>query len=127
MAVYLSNAFSLNMFSVEDFTLLRIRKVAASDVPQAATSAVGHADTARVISGMLGYEIIVNRINVSLQADDVLYVAQYKGPRLAEGATQLPEGATIEFFEVTLKPQGCSNCPAHDCNSCSTMIWTHGG
>ena len=123
---FLSNAFSLNMISVDDFTLFRARKVEPSDIPQDAISAIGHADTARVVSGILGYEVQPNRINVELKEDDVLYVAQYKGPRLPEGATTLPEGATLEFLEITLKPEGCGSCPAIDCNACTLMRWTHG-
>lgn len=123
---YLSNAFSMNMVSVEDFTLIRARKVTPADVPQNAISAIGHADTARVVSGILGYEVPANRINVSLEKDDVLFVAQYKGPRLPEGATQLPDGATLEFLEITFKPEGCKGCPGVDCNMCTMLSWTHG-
>ena len=126
MTTYLSNAFSLNMVSFEDFALIRARKVKPADVPQNAISAIGHADTARVVSGILGFEVPANRMNVSLEKDDVLFVAQYKGPRLPEGATQLPDGATLEFLEIMLQPQGCKGCPAYDCNACGMIAWTHG-
>lgn len=126
MTTYLSNAFSMNMVSVEDFTLIRARKVSPTDVPQNAISAIGHADTARIVSGILGYEVPANRMNVSLEKDDVLFVAQYKGPRLPEGATQLPEGATLEFLEITFQPSGCKGCPGVDCNMCTMLSWTHG-
>ena len=126
MTTYLSNAFSMNMVSVEDFTLIRARKVTPADVPQNAISAIGHADTARVVSGILGYEVPANRMNVSLEKDDVLFVAQYKGPRLPEGATQLPDGATLEFLEITFKPEGCKGCPAVDCNLCGVTSWANG-
>ncbi len=115
---YLGNAFSLNMVFSESFTL-RARKVTPADIPVEAISAIGHADTARVVSGILGREIPANRVNVALKEGDILYVAQYKGPRLEEGATKLPEGATLEFMEVTLRPNGCENCPA-------MQNWTHG-
>ena len=123
---YISNAFSLNMIHVEKFSLIRARKVTPADVSKSAISAIGHADTARVVSGILGFEVPENRMNVSLKEEDVLYVAQYKGPRLPEGATELPEGATLEFLEITLKPEGCKQCPACDCNLCSLNWWTHG-
>ena len=126
MTTYISNAFSMNMVSVEDFTLIRARKVTPADVPQNAISAIGHADTARVVSSILGYEVPANRVNVSLEKDDVLFVAQYKGPRLPEGATQLPDGATLEFLEITFQPKGCKGCPAVDCNTCGMMSWAHG-
>ncbi len=124
---YLSNALSLNMIPVEKFTLIRVSKVNPSDIPTDAISAIGHVDTARVVAGILGREILPNRINVTLNEDDVLYVAQYKGPRLEEGATKLPEGATLEFLEVTLKPGGCGTCSPVSCEFCVPMTnWTHG-
>lgn len=126
MLTYLANELSLNMIPVEDFTLIRVRKVTPDNVPKNAISAIGHADTARVVSGILGYEVPANRINVSLKKDDVLFVAQYKGPRLPEGATQLPDGATLEFLEITFRQEGCNGCPGTDCNFCTMLSWTHG-
>ena len=104
---YLSNAFSLNMIPEYDYSLIRIRKVSPSDIPDGVISVIGHKDTATVVSGILGFETPFNRVNLVLDSDDILYVAQYKGPRLPEGATQLPEGATIEFQEIILLPGWC--------------------
>jgi hypothetical protein len=66
-------------------------------------SAVGHADTAAVFSTVLGIPVPCNRVNVSLKPGDAAIVGQYIGPRLPEGATTLPEGATIKWLltEVT--------------------------
>jgi hypothetical protein len=63
-------------------------------------SGIGHADTANVVSSILGIEVQVNRINITLEPTDELIVAQYIGPRLPEGATELPEGSTIKFYHV---------------------------
>lgn len=64
-------------------------------------SAVGHADTAAVISAMVGAEVPMARVNVpALQDGDAHYLALYQGPRLPEGATTLPEGANLSFFEL---------------------------
>lgn len=52
------------------------------------------------MSGVLGLGVQANRINVQLGDDQRIIVAQYRGPRLPEGATQLPEGATLEFYRV---------------------------
>ena len=123
---YISNAFSLNMLTVDDFSLVRIKKVSASEIPADVTSVIGHPDTASVVSNILGFETPYNRVSLTLESDDVLYVAQYKGPRLPEGATELPEGATIEFLEVSMRPEGCSGCPGIDCNLCNMISWTHG-
>lgn len=126
MAKYLGNAFSLNMVSVDTFTLFRAKKIAPERVPTDAVSVIGHADTARVVGGILRREVPANRVTLHLQPGDELYVAQYTGPRLQEGATELPEGAKLEFFEITFVPAGCKGCPACDCNACGMMQWTHG-
>lgn len=63
-------------------------------------SAIGHADTATVVSGILGTDVPMNRISVSLEGEWKILVAQYSGPRLQEGAKSLPEGATIQFWIV---------------------------
>lgn len=67
-------------------------------------SAIGHADTARIVSGLLGVELPANRISVKMTGMESLVVAQYSGSRLPEGATTLPEGAKVEFWEVSLAP-----------------------
>ena len=64
-------------------------------------SAIGHADTARIVGQELGIELQADRRNVTL-GDELTLVAQYVGPRLPEGATELPQGARIEFFVVRL-------------------------
>lgn len=66
-------------------------------------SCIGHASTARILSSLLGQEVPVNRCNVQLGHFDTAIVAQYHGPRLPEGATTLPEGATIEFYKVDME------------------------
>lgn len=126
MKKYIGNALSLNMMSIDDFSLLRIKKVSASDIPEDVESVIGHPDTAKVVGNLLGFETPFNRVSLQLERDDILYVAQYKGPRLPEGATTLPDGATLDFYEVTQKHGGCSGCPGVDCNLCGIISWTHG-
>lgn len=118
---YLANAFSINMLPVENFTLLQIKRVESQEVPSDVVSAIGHPDTARVVQGILDYEVPCNRLSLKLEPEDTLYVAQYTGPRLPEGATKLPEGANLEFFRVTLKPEGCLGCREQECTGCA--IW----
>ena len=67
-----------------------------------AISAIGHADTAAVVSGLLGREIEPDRIDIKLAPGDQMMVAQYTGPRLPEGATMLPKGARVTFWLVTV-------------------------
>lgn len=101
----LSNAFSLNMVAALPVTI-SVRELALDEVIKMLnsgfTSAVGHADTAAVFSDQLGVTVPTNRITVSLNKGDVVLVGQYRGPRLPEGATTLPEGASIVWCLVTL-------------------------
>lgn len=73
-------------------------------------SCVGHAETARIFSSELSkyhpaIEIPANRVSVKLAAGEQAFIGQYSGPRLPEGATTLPEGATIRWLiaEVSME------------------------
>ena len=102
---YLSNAFSWNMLA--SFPM----SVNASEITEAsaaqymrmgAVSAVGHQSTADVFSSELGVPVPMQRTTVSLKGGDRLIVGQYRGPRLEEGVTSLPEGATIQWLLVLI-------------------------
>ena len=100
MKTFLCNAFSINMINDRaDVTFVNVDEPTQFLV-KGFESAVGHADTARVFSSILGMEVQANRINVVLDDENRLVVGQYKGPRLPEGATKLPEGAVIEWWLV---------------------------
>jgi hypothetical protein len=103
MANYIGNGFSLQMIAPEIDVIIRRRPVCASDVPSDVYSIFGHADTARVVENMLGFPVPMNRESITLREGDKLYVAQIFGGRLPEGATQLPEGTKICFFEVSFE------------------------
>jgi hypothetical protein len=102
------NAVSLNMIppAVQDGGII-FRRLSADEarrlVHEASQieSAIGHADTARIVGLALGIELQADRRTVTL-GDELTLVAQYVGPRLPEGATELPAGARIEFFVVRL-------------------------
>lgn len=106
--IILANAFSLQMLAsdIKDahFESVEVSKIIelANDSRNTVISAIGHGDTARVISNMLGVEIPSNRINVHLEKGDSIYVAQIIGGRLAEGATTLPENFSLKFIRVTV-------------------------
>jgi len=91
---YLSNAFSLGMLPRGAAPL--IQELDGRPSFDGLTSVVGHADTAAILG------VAFNRATLRLAAGDVLIVAQLDGPRLAEGATTLPEGASFRWFEITL-------------------------
>ena len=104
--MYLLNAFSLNM--VEGFpSTIHVEEVglegARDSLADGFESAVGHADTAAVFESQLGMEVPANRVKVVLGKGDTALVGQYRGPRLPEGATTLPEGATIQWLRVTVE------------------------
>lgn len=91
---FLANAFSLQMLDTTTPHVIRVEPV--DKIPEGCISAIGHADTARI----LGVEC--NRVNLSLKKGDVLYVAQVIGGRLPEGCTILPKGFKMTFLKVTI-------------------------
>jgi hypothetical protein len=106
---YISNSFSLNMLPGEHAWPVHLlclpvsvetARLMATD-PNA-VSVVGHADTAALFSAQLGVAVACDRATVTLTGNDSLLVGQYRGPRLPEGSTTLPEGATIEWWLITI-------------------------
>lgn len=129
MTVYLANAFSLQMQGGNEcvtsqvsfseacnmiVTLIpgpyidRESEKDGSDMIYALTakSCVGHADIASVLSKLIGFDVPINRVSVSLKPGDNLVVGQYVGPRLPEGCKELPEGARIEWYVVSCHKAG---------------------
>lgn len=101
MKNYLGNAFSLNMLKDDcDITIKTIKK---GDIPQDVISVVGHEATSQILTNELGFNVAFNRATLTLEKGDILYIGQYRGPRLEEGTTILPQGATIEYKKVTIK------------------------
>lgn len=99
--MYLLNAFSLNMLAGNaDVHVREVSLETARNLAKVCTSAVGHADTAAVFADVLGVPVPCNRVSVSLDHCATALVGQYSGPRLPEGATSLPEGATIKWVIV---------------------------
>lgn len=106
--VILANAFSVQMLNLSDliwetpvtFTLLSLDD-AKEILSNGFTSAIGHVDTAQVVSGLLGMDVPANRISISLESGkDTLIIAQIMGGRLPEGATTIPDGMRIDFIKV---------------------------
>lgn len=125
----LANAFSISMLPMEAMNFIRVRKITPDEIPTDVESAIGHENTAKVVSSMLGFEVKPNRVSIRMSESDVLYVAQYTGPRLPEGATTLPEGASLEFFEVTFHQEGCRGCQGYNsgtCPNCGFSLWLSG-
>ena len=101
MKKFLTNAFSIQM--LQKGGLVRFDEIAPEDIPADVVSAIGHADTAAVLSDLLGFPVPINRAFVTLDENTELYVAQLVGGRLPEGATTLPEGFSFKFYRVTVQ------------------------
>lgn len=117
--IVLSNAFSLNMLpegSPEEMYFKPLTLSEAQEIVNHADeviSIVGHADTAAVLGSQLGVQVTPNRVTWQFdltkhpfaggdgtQDRERLLVGQYNGPRLPEGATTLPEGASIRWYLI---------------------------
>ena len=137
--LYITNAFSIQMLphlattlSFKPATLEQAMKIMKTNV---FTSAVGHVDTANVVSNLLNMEIPMNRISVNLKDNDVLLVAQLSGGRLPEGATTIPDGMSIQFWvvantDIKIGPCGLitSNIQCiNTCGECDGNGWCQGG
>lgn len=103
---YLANAFSLQMLDLNQKIGVEISPITAEKAKKILSngfiSAIGHNDTANVVSNILETEISMNRISLSLTKFDTLIVAQIVGGRLPEGSTTLPEGFQMQFMEVRI-------------------------
>lgn len=97
--IYITNAFSLNMLE-NHMNKLVITQITKKDLERALkgeyTSAIGHQEIADLLN------VPYNRVTLKVKKGDVVYVAQYSGPRLEEGATELPDGATIYYYHIVL-------------------------
>lgn len=60
----------------------------------------GHQATSDLVRNLQGIDIKTNRISLSVPKDSIIYVIQYRGERLAEGATELPDGAKLVPVKV---------------------------
>lgn len=103
----LFNAFSIQMISALEEASVSFKKI---NIEQAKNllnndidSYIGHADTAVVVSNLLGMEVPAQRRFGTLTSGETAVVAQVLGGRLPEGCTVLPDGMSIQFFQVTVQ------------------------
>ena len=101
--ILISNAFSLNMLTnltaniqTEELSIPEVKETLSKGFE----SGMGH--STEVVSNLLGMEIPMNRTTNKLAEGDEVIVCQYTGPRLPEGAIELPEGAKMVFIKVTV-------------------------
>lgn len=116
--MYISNSFSINMLQ-GDITLhfeqisigkvYRLMEQLYHQDGECLVNAIGHADIDAIVRDELAGVILDvppgRRMDVVFAPDTDtthrMLVAQYRGPRLPEGTTSLPGGATIEWWLVT--------------------------
>jgi hypothetical protein len=110
VVVVVVNAFSVNMMSSlfdgrsVHFTELTLEQ--ARLMANGAVSAVGHADTAKIFTSLLGTEVRCSRETLSFGVEGAtLLLGQYSGLRLPEGASSLPPGASIKWIRVGIYSQ----------------------
>ena len=93
--IILANAFSLSMLSKLP-ALIRVEEISVSEVKQLLAhgfeSAIGHESTAKLLSQLLGVEVPVKRVMVTLEQSTTLIVFQ-----LLE---RLPEGKILSETEL---------------------------
>jgi len=117
MSVYLSNTYSLQMQGENDCSARRVTLDEAKNailslvrgtyidrksekdgsdaiVALTAQSCIGHADIAAAMSGLIGFDVPVNRVSVSLKPGDVLVVGTF-------GTT-----SEIEWYIVSCRKAG---------------------
>lgn len=60
MSKFISNSFSINILPLLELGIVRVKKISPDMIPKDVESAIGHEDTARVVSGILGFEVKPN-------------------------------------------------------------------
>lgn len=136
------NAISLNMLPLDTATerfTLSVERVTIEDAARflraAATieNKIGHPTTDAVVREMLAPFGVNPSPGERGQIDWMrwvngwpILVAQYVGPRLPEGATVLPEGASIVWLLVGCRSgqYHCPTCNSYTGRECSPMLET---
>lgn len=78
----LVNAFSLSMLPLEAMNFVRVRRINPEEVPADVESAVGHADTARVVSGI---RLVRCTVHWAEAAGGCNHLAGRRKPRVPRG------------------------------------------
>ena len=114
----IANAFSIQMLpemgAEVSFKAVSV-EMAKAAISSGFVSAIGHADTAAVVSADLGVDVPSNRASIKLVQGDSLLVAQLVGGRLPEGATRLPDGFAIKYFMVDVM-EDCESYEPIECD-----------
>ena len=108
--MYLTNSFSINMIPIQQFSEgadVLCRPISREEAAERCaweepTCAIGHEDLWAIVRREL--ELPEDKENarrtIALGVDNEALVAQYTGPRLPEGCTELPEHAHVRYWLV---------------------------
>jgi len=99
--IIVTNSFSISMLPPTDKmgVLVEFRPISAETVRSwcnqnnvDVVSAIGHADTARIVSGLLGVELPANRISVKMTGMESLVVAHIQAVDCLRGRRHCQRG-----------------------------------
>lgn len=96
----LLNAFPIQIVADGSAMTVRAATLDEARAALAVGSAIGHADTAGLLTTILGAPVPMARVTIPTTTAGDVVVAQYSGPRLPEGATVLPDGASLVFRRI---------------------------
>ena len=107
---FITSVFSMNMLESpqigHQFKIYawKISAESAKDFveSEAPKSVIPNAAFATIISADLDVDVLCNRETVKLRGGDTMLLCQYSGPRLQSGASELPNGAQIDYFVLEI-------------------------
>ncbi|MGM0439409.1 MAG: STIV orfB116 family protein [Patescibacteria group bacterium] len=116
--LYVCNSFSIQMLDINNRTEVVFQPLTKEEVIQELSSgfksALGHEDTAQVVSNDLDLTVEFNREFISIDETDQVIVAQIEGGRLPEGSTTLPSDFNLKYYMVEVKKMErklqCKSC-----------------
>ncbi len=113
--IYVCSAFSGNMMSKEiDDAGIAIRRLTEGEVRpfldaqvdcyhRRVVPAVGNKALCPLIEKILGRPDLHSSTQIMLEEGDKCLVAHYDGPKIPEGATEVPEGGKITWMLYTIR------------------------
>lgn len=100
---YLTSSFSMQMIKKYPLTMTATeisKKQFIDHLRFGFYGAIGHRGTASMMTNDLGLHVAFNRVRVTVEEGDLLFIWQYAGGRLEENATELPPEGSIKYIMV---------------------------
>jgi len=110
---YLTNAFSFNMVDqigtvefdmlVDVVTSSAMREHVEDSVKEGSLCiSMSNQATCDLLNAIIGGSIAPEKGNVDAKIGDTVLIMQYNGPRLYNGAKNIPEGGKVRFYKVQI-------------------------